>query len=111
MTQKLLCEVEEKFQITGRGLVLFPNFSVPGKGAWSNLTTKVEIESQDGIRTTYEAQFLMSHYNISDPNAPMDKRWRIELVLPDVEKEAVDIGSKIFVSTTDYIKIKNVENA
>ena len=86
MSEKLLCEVEERFQITGRGLVIAPDFSVPSKGAWKNFTAKIVIETNGGERKKFEANFWLSHFNIRDPNVPIDKRWRVVLNLPKAKK-------------------------
>jgi hypothetical protein len=105
MSQKLLCEIEDSFQITDRGLVLAPGFSVPSKGTWKNFTTNIEIETNDGERKKLEANFWLSHFNIRDPNVPMDKRWRVVLNLPKAHKEEAPIGSKVYVSEDDYVKV------
>lgn len=108
MSEKLLCEIEESFQITDRGLILAPDFSVPSKGrkgAWKNFTTNIEIENEDGERKKFEANFWLSHFNIRDPNVSIDKRWRIVLNLPKAKKEEVPIRGKIYVSEDDYEKV------
>ena len=105
MSEKLLCEVEERFQITDRGLVLAPDFSVPSKGTWKNFTTNIEVETEEGERKKFEANYWLSHFNIRDPSVPMDKRWRVVLNLPKAKKEDVPIGSKIFVSEENYAKV------
>jgi len=111
MSAKFLCEVEERFQITGRGLVLAPDFSVPSNGAWQNFTTNIELETAGDGRKTFEANFWLSHFNISDPNVPIDKRWRIVLNLPNAKEDEVPIGSRVYVDEVDYIKVAGEKNA
>jgi|SRR6187431_2752397 hypothetical protein len=92
-----LLTVEDSFQITGRGVVLVPDFSVPV--GWTNRTETVLVEQPCGTRYEALAQFNLSHFNLIDRNAPVDKRWRIVVLLPGLAKEEVPPGSKIFVAS------------
>lgn len=72
---KLLFTVADRFQIDHLGLVLASDFSVPG-GNWSDQTHAVTIETPDGDCFVAEAVFGLSHFNIRDPEASIDRRWR-----------------------------------
>jgi len=91
----LLLEVVNRFQIEHRGLLLAPDFSVPD-GKWSGQTHSVTVELPDGIRFCTQAQFRLSHFNIRDPDVSIDRRWRVTVSLPEIQKDEVPIGSKVF---------------
>jgi hypothetical protein len=91
-----LLTVEDSFQITGRGVVVIPDFSVPN--GWKNRTEVVVVRKPDGQQYEATAQLSMTHFNISDPDVSIDKRWRVVVLLPDRKKEELPIGSKILVS-------------
>jgi hypothetical protein len=110
MAEKLLCQVEERRQIAGRGLTILPNFSAAKADALTDYKTSIEVETANGKRRTFEAHFMTEHFSYSDPSVPIDKRWRIVLYIPKAKKEEVPIGSKLFVSLTDYSKISGNDN-
>jgi hypothetical protein len=90
-----LLTVEDSFQVTGRGVVVIPDFSVPN--GWKNRTEVVVVRKPDDQQYEATAQFSMTHFNISDPDVSIDKRWRVVVLLPDRKKEELPIGSKILV--------------
>jgi hypothetical protein len=92
-----LLTVVERFQITGVGLVLAPDFSVP-EGKWRNRVEQVLVVTPQEQEFEALAQFNLTHFNILDPAAPLDRRWRIMVALPAVLKEQVPVGSKVFAS-------------
>jgi len=96
MSRVELLTVEDCFLIEGRGLVVIPDFSVPN--GWKNRTESVTVVRPDGQQCQGEAQFSMSHFRLLDPNALIDKRWRITVLLQNWKKEELPVGSKIFVS-------------
>ena len=91
-----LLTVEDSFHISGRGLVLIPDFSIPN--VWKDRTERTVIAKPDGSQVEATAQFTMTHFNISDPKVSPDKRWRLVVLLPDCEKGEVPVGSRILVS-------------
>jgi hypothetical protein len=91
-----LLTVEDSFQIIGRGLVVIPDFSVPN--GWKDRTEKVLVVRPDGQQYEATAQFSMSHFKLLDPNASVDRRWRVALLLQDRNKKELPAGSKILVS-------------
>jgi len=40
----------------------------------------------------------MTHFNISDPDVSIDKRWRVVVQFPDGKKDELPTGTKILVS-------------
>ncbi|MDA8909178.1 hypothetical protein N9I65_03275 [bacterium] len=94
----LLLKVVDRFQIEHRGLLLAPDFSVPD-GKWSGQTHPVTVELPDGTRFGTQAQFQLSHFNIRDPDVSIDRRWRVTVSLPDIQKDQVPVGSKVFAGT------------
>jgi hypothetical protein len=91
-----LLTVEDRFQLSGVGLVLVPDFSVPD--GWRNIEETVQLCRPDGTMLEAVAQLNMTHFNIRDPKADLDKRWRIVVRLPAVEKGQVPVGSRLLVS-------------
>ena len=94
-----LLTVEDRFQIEHLGLVLAPSFSVPD-GKWSDQTHSVTVEVPDGPPFRAQARFGLSHFNIRDPEVSIDQRWRVKVTMPEIRKEQVPIGSKVFAEAT-----------
>ncbi len=91
-----LLQVEDCFLIRGRGIVLLPDFSVP-KAGWENCQEVVRLETPDGKQQDIEARIELTHFNISDPNATVDQRWRVVVQLRNT-LEKPPVGSKVFAS-------------
>jgi hypothetical protein len=89
-----LLTVHGHFDITGRGLVLLPDFDVP-KG-WENRSEPVLVVGPDGREHEFAARFELIHFNIRDPNVGANRRWRVSVSLPSASKASVPVGSKIF---------------
>ncbi|MRV70220.1 hypothetical protein GJ700_00600 [Duganella sp. FT92W] len=87
--------VTDQFQLSGIGLVVMPDFSVPER--WANVEETVLIETPGGRRELL-AQFRQTHFRILDVTAPLDRRWRVVLCFPTGTKEQVPVGSVVYVS-------------
>ncbi len=96
MDQVELLNVENSFEIRGFGVVLIPDFSVPD--GWKNLDDSVTLVMPDGQHIAAKAQFNLSHFNLIDPAAPLDNRWRVVVRLVDWKKGKLPIGSKLLAS-------------
>ena len=105
LDQELLI-VEDHFLLTSVGLVVAPDLSVPRTGNWSDIVTKARVQDPGGEELEHEVKFGLVHFNIRDPEVSIDKRWRVVISFPNATKEQIPIGSKIFVSKDDYLKIK-----
>jgi hypothetical protein len=92
-------------------LAVTPNFGAPDDATWKFCSTNVEVEKSNGERRAFEANFVLEHFYFTDPSMPVDKRWRIVLILPKAKKEEVPIGSRVYVSETDYSKVFGNEGA
>jgi hypothetical protein len=88
-----LLTIVECFEITGRGVVLVPDFEPPKEGKWRNLSRTVMIVKPAGERLELQARFELNHFNIRDPSVDPRKRWRICITLPAGTKDLV--GSKL----------------
>src|SRR5579871_3365049 len=95
MDQVELLTVENSFEISGRGIVLTPDFSVPER--WRDRVDSVIVATPDGQEIVTEARFNLTHFSLSDPKAPVEKRWRVVVTLPNCRKEQVAVGSKLLV--------------
>ena len=96
MSRVELLTVADSFQLVGRGVVVVPDFSVPD--GWKNRTESVMVAKPDGQEYEATAEFSVSHFNIRDPHVPIDRRWRVVVVLPDRTKDELPVGSRILVS-------------
>jgi len=96
MVNSELLTVEDRFMIERVGLVVVPDFSVPGND-WKPSEETVAIQRPDGITLEVVAKFSLSHFNIPDPDVPVDLRWRVTICILDRAKEDVPIGSKLLV--------------
>ena len=94
MTDAVLMTVTERFYLERVGLLLYPDFSVPAAG-WHDRQAKITIHPLSGAAFDANAHFHLSHFRITDPKAPMDRRWRVTVRLPDVIAEQVPIGSTV----------------
>ena len=106
MHDHCLLTVEDRFLLTKIGLVVTPDFSVPEKGTWADFRSKAKIQDPNGKETEQEMHVGTWHFNIRDPEASVDKRWRVVLTFPSASKEQVPIGSRVFVSADDYRRIR-----
>src|SRR4051812_42683619 len=86
MSRVHLLTVEDCFNVTGRGVILTPDFSVPQR-AWQNQTESVTIVPPSGPEFETTAQFNLTHLSIRNPKVPLDKRWRILVMIIGTPKE------------------------
>ena len=97
-----LLTVAERFQLSGIGLTLVPDF--PVRDGWKNVLEQVVVVAPDGKEITAQAQLHMMHFNFG--SAPTDEQrtrtWRVVVSLLDVEKAAVPIGSRVLVSPATH---------
>jgi len=96
MSRIELLITEDCFLIEGRGVVVIPDFPVPH--GWKDRTEAVVVTKPDGQQHEATAQFSMSHFRLLDPKAPIEKRWRIVVLLLGWKKEDLPVGCKILVS-------------
>ena len=89
--------VLDRFQLSGIGLTLLPDFDVPNQ--WRDHKELVTIVTPEGEEFEALAQFNLTHFNIPDPAASTNRRWRVLVTLPELEKERVPLGSKLLVSS------------
>ena len=108
MSRVELLTVEDSFQISGRGVVVIPDFSVPD--GWKDRAETVAVTRPDGQVYEAAARFSMSHFRLLDRTASLDRSWRIVVLLLDRQKDELPVGSKISVSqeTRDAILPHNV---
>ncbi|MFN7573028.1 MAG: hypothetical protein ACK5TK_16490 [Betaproteobacteria bacterium] len=92
-----LLTVEECFLLNGVGLVLAPDFSVP-REKWRSRLEQVLVITPEAHQFEAQAELLLTHFNVGDSVAPLDRRWRIVITLPALTKERVPVGSRILVS-------------
>jgi hypothetical protein len=96
MSRVELLTVENSFQISGLGVVIIPDFSVPD--GWQHRKESVTVATPDGEQFEAIAQFNIWHFNIPDPEVSDDRRWRVVVLLPDRTKDELPAGSRIMVS-------------
>ncbi|TKT69071.1 hypothetical protein [Aquamicrobium sp. LC103] len=105
MDQVQLLTVEDSFQISGQGLVVLPDFPSPPSN-WRGGSEMATVVKPDGSRLTAHLNLFTAHFNIRDPQVPLEKRWRIVPTFPDLQREDVPIGSQVLVSASVVEAIK-----
>lgn len=108
MLDHLLLAVENHFQLEKRGLAILPDMPVPANWKQSSYETTAKIEKPDGSFLEFQLIVNWAHFNIRDPKATIDQRWRLTFTFPDASKTEVPLGSKVYVSAADHAKIKGV---
>lgn len=97
-----LLTVAERFQLSGIGLTLVPDF--PVRAGWKNVAEQVVVVAPDGKEIMAQARLHMMHFNFG--NAPTDEQrtrtWRVVVSLLNVEKAVVPIGSRVLVSPATH---------
>ena len=91
-----LLEVTDAFQLSGIGLTLMPDFPVPANG-WKSTSLAIELLTPEGSVMAARAQFNITHFNIKDPNAGVERRWRVVATLPELHKSQVPIGTRLYL--------------
>lgn len=99
MDQAELLVVADSFQISGQGLVVVPDFA-SSTSKWRGGSETATIEKPDGTSVLARLNLYVAHFNIPDPAASLENRWRIVPTFPDLGREDVPIGSRILVSKT-----------
>ncbi len=105
MDQAELLVVSQSFQISGQGLVVVPDFSSTGSD-WHGGGEMATIQRPDGSSLVSRLNLYIAHFNIPDPSAPLENRWRIVPTFPDLQTDDVPIGSRVLVSKTVVEAIK-----
>lgn len=88
-----LLTIQDHFDMTGRGLILLPDFDVPA--GWCARSDTVLVITPAGEQREFLAHFSLVHFNISDPKVDCQTRWRVSVSLPTASKHTVPIGSKV----------------
>ena len=96
-----LCTIEDVFEIEERGLIITPDFSVPPDG-WDACDQRVIVRRPDGSECDVNAHFDMSHFRITDPSVPLDRRWRIVMAIQELIKSQIPKGS-VILAPTDFV--------
>lgn len=96
MTHVEMLIVEDAFEISGRGVVVTPDFPAPR--GWRNRSENVTIVKPDGQRYETVARFNLSHFNSTASQISQDVPWRVAVTLPDQAKADLPPGSIILVT-------------
>jgi hypothetical protein len=111
MKQVELLTVTDSFDITGRGVVVLPDFSVPRDG-WKDRKEDFTILTPTGQAHEATALVSLTHFTFSDPTISAEKRWRVVVMIQGRKKEEIPIGSRLFFSReiTDALTQKTEPN-
>jgi len=96
MSHVELLSVADTFQLSGIGLTLMPDSPVPPTG-WKSVSVPVVVITPEGNRLEPVAQFNTMHFNIRDPSASAERRWRVVVTFPTLRRNEVPVGSKVLV--------------
>ena len=86
-----LLDVEDRFLISGRGVVLYPDFPLPPEGRFRPFAEPVLLVRPDGSRAEFEAGFQKAHFRLSDGGS----LWAVVVTLK-AEKADVPVGSELY---------------
>jgi hypothetical protein len=92
-----LLTVSDSFDITGRGLVVLPDFSVPPAG-WKDRKIQLTIVTPTGQTQEATASVFLTHLVLSDRSASADRRNRVVMMILGLARENIPIGSRLFSS-------------
>jgi hypothetical protein len=89
---RLLCKVEDVFEISGRGCILTPGFS---ETAAANL----QIRAKDPIQLRRpDGSMVRTHINAVEILDSPNRRWCVPVLLPpEFTKSDVPIGTEIWL--------------
>jgi len=99
MAQTELLTVKHVFELQGIGLTVAPDFSIP-KAGWKNGNHRVCVVKPNGEQLEADANFHVWHFNIRDPYAPLDQRWRVVISFLSLTKDDLPAGSRILGERT-----------
>ncbi len=102
--QHELLTVTDNFQISGQGLAVVPDFSVPSV-PWQTSTSAVVVKP-GGEQIVATLILHLTHFNIRDRSESMDRRWRVVPTFPTLTKEDVPVGSRVFVDLITVAALK-----
>ena len=97
MDEAELLVVADSFQISGRGLVVAPDFAAAAAD-WKPGVETATILRPDGSSLLASLNLYVAHFNIPDPAASLESRWRVVPAFPDLTKADVPIGSRVMVA-------------
>jgi hypothetical protein len=92
-----LLTVSDSFAITGRGIVVLPDFSVP-PGGWKDRKEELTIISPTGQSSEATALVSVTHFTFSDRTVSADRRLRVVVMIQGRKKEEIPAGSRLFFS-------------
>ena len=92
-----LLTVADLFQISGQGLVVMPDFSVPAH--WTETQVDASILLPDGNSIAARLSLTVTHFNIPDLETSSDRRWRVTPTFPGLTKRDVPIGSRVMIDS------------
>lgn len=105
MERAELLVVSDSFQISGRGLVVVPDFPSTAS-EWRGGSEEAVVERPDGSLLVTRLDLHIAHFNIPDPTVPLEGRWRIVPTFPTLRRENVPVGSRVLVSASVAEAIK-----
>ncbi|WP_157082253.1 hypothetical protein [Sphingomonas pruni] len=108
MDQAELLVVTDSFQISGQGLVVVPDFASTAS-EWRGGAEMATIQRPDGSSLVSRLNLYTAHFNIPDPTAPLESRWRIVPTFPELKADDVPIGSRVLVSKVVVDAIRGYE--
>ncbi|WP_092021729.1 hypothetical protein [Marinobacter zhejiangensis] len=101
-----LLNVEDHFQLGNIGLTVVPSLSVAGTGRWNDFHTTMKVIAPDGTESVHQAHVGTWHFNIRDVKAGIDCRWRIVISFPEADKAQIPVGSIVYVSEADGLRLQ-----
>ncbi len=102
MKKKFLTKIEDKIFIENRGVMIVPHLELPEECGFEPFSDKVLVSEPSGEERCVNVSFELQQHNLICGGF----NCNIAIVLKDICKKDILIGSKIFVSDKTYRKLK-----
>jgi hypothetical protein len=99
-----LLTVEDVFDLVSQGLVCAPLLQPPTELPFRNFSAVVTVQPPDRPAFDVSASFNLTHFNIPDLTAPIERRWQVVTCLGRIPKESVPVGSVIFCDSETRVR-------
>jgi len=96
-----LLQVEDRFLIAGRGVVVAPVLPLSGRTSFQAFQDTVQVRRPDGTTRDLLAEFAPEHHRLIAGGS----RWCIVVRFPSASKDDIPVGSIILASAETHDRI------
>lgn len=99
---------EKVFDLATQGLVCAPFLQPSQEMPFRNFSAVVTVQLPGRQAFDVSASFELTHFNIRDLNAPVQKRWQVVTCLGRISKESVPVGRVIFCDSETRARLSTL---